>query len=319
MHCLRPRRKLPFVEITRAVRSTKRDYMKAFRIFQTLAAILATAALGGCGGDTAPPPPTGRSKLVLAALDAMDAKNHELALRKIARLRTLAPSNVFLANLEIAETNNAILADAQKRIDDGSLQEALAVVDNGIREHGRHDTLMTARKKLAVAAKVEQLLKMFENPRDSDTLRAAAQRLLKIAKAYPPAKDFAPIAERQLAKAREMAKREMARAVDGLCSDIDTAWKNGDEDIDILYAVLEVERPDHPLLKEYISYLEGDEYASPEPYPEEDIFADDEEADSQDGEPMEDSMEGDSGEPAAPAKEEKKPEKKKSWWDRFSF
>ena len=294
---------------------TLRDYMKAFRIFQTSVAILAMAALWGCGGESAPSPPAGRSKLVLASLDAMDAKNHELALRKIARLRTLAPSNVFLANLEIAETNNAILADAQKRIDDGSLPEALAVVDNGIREHGRHDTLMTARKKLAVAAKVEQLLKMFGNPRDSDTLRAAAQRLLKIAKAYPPAKDFAPIAETQLAKAREMAKREMDRAVDGLCSDIDTAWKNGDEDIDILYAVLEIERPDHPLLKEYISYLEGDEFASPEPYPEEDIFADDEEADSQDGEPME----GDSGEQAAPASEEKKPEKKKSWWDRFSF
>ena len=277
----------------------------------------------GCGGKKPPPAPRSRSDLVLGVFDAMDAKNHDFALRKIARLRTIAPSNVFLANLEIAETNNAVLADAQKRIDKGALAEALAVVDSGIREYGRHDKLMTARRKLAVASKVEQLLKVFDRPRDSERLRCAATQLKRIAAAYPPAAAFAPIADKQLAKAKDMAELELERAIDGLCSDIDQAWKNGDEDIDILYAVLEIECPNHPLLKEYLDYLRGDPYAAPEPYPEEDIFADDEGVDGSVDEDVSNSDAGmDAEQPSdsesAPSAPEK-PKKKKSWWDRFSF
>ena len=284
-----------------------------------ISAAVVALCVTGCGEKPPPPPPLSRSALVLETISAMESKNHDMALRKIARLRAVEPSNVFLANLETLETNNSVIAQAQLKIGEGALNEALAVVEDGIREYGRPDELMKARKKLAVAAKVEQLLKIFDNPRDSAQLAAAAKALNKIAKVYPPAAAFAPIAKKQLARAQEMNKFETEEAISMLCSQIDQSWKNGDQDIDILYAVLEIERPDHPLLKTYMDYLGGDPYAEPEPYPDEDIFAEDEAdtgGDAGDGDGA--STEEPATESAAP-QEPKTKEKPKSWWDKFSF
>ena len=282
-----------------------------------------TLIFAGCGRETAPPPPTLKQKIVLDTLTALEHRDHQLALKKIARLRELDPTNVFLANLEILERNNSIIKKAQEKIDDNNLNEALNVVTSGIRKYGRHDDLMNVEKKLKVITRIDELLKVFSDPRDSAQLNAAATQLIKIAEIYKPASMFLPLAKKKLAEAAVMNEWENRRAVIDLVSEIDTLQKAGDNDAALLYAILENVDPTNPALINYLEYLNDNDSVDLTIYPEENIFANDdndEETESNEIEegPQPPTTNNENNKNQEEVNQEKK-EKESSWWNKFSF
>ena len=294
-------------------------------IFVASAALL----ISGCGKKTAPPPPKVRSDLVLGLYDAMDARRHEDGIRKIARLREIAPSDVFLANLEKRERNNSILMVAQKMIDIGDIKGACEAVADGIIKYGRHPKLMTAKKKLDVANNINTILEVFKKPYDSDSLESNAVMLQKIASSYKPAEKFLPIAAKEMQKAARLRAWEKEKAIDGLCSQIATVLsKNedvGSNNVEVLYAILEIADEENDVLLNYRDYIAGKGNSSLSVYKEEDIFdslttTTAEEPKAEEEVEVEVIPQEDENKQDTTTKEPK--EKKKEtggWWQKFSF
>jgi hypothetical protein len=283
--------------------------------------------LVGCGREHVPDPPLLKSKIVLDTFKALEDREHEIAIKKISRLRELDPSNVFLANLEVLERNNSVIKAAQAKIDENDLKGALAMISDGIMKYGRHNNLMKVQKKLKIITKIEDILKVFKSPRDSDHLLGAATQLKKIGDVYKPSAIFLPLAKEKIAEAGVMHNWEMKRAVIDLVSQMDDMQKAGDEDMPLLYAILENEDPENPVVRNYLEYLNGDEDVDLEIYPEENIFAteDSDEDSDDDGELAgdDDGAESEDIQASPEVREEdtnsKKEEKKGGWWNKFSF
>jgi hypothetical protein len=211
----------------------------------------------GCGRQQAPSPPKTRPELINDTLNVLKHKEHDIALKKIERLRELEPTNVFLANLEILEKNNAIISHAQEEVNKFNLQKALDTINEGIKKYGRHKDLLKAQKKLAVAAKIESILNKFKQPKDSNHLRKAATVLKEISLKYPPAKPFTAVAEQQLKKSKRMKKWEEQEAVVYFYSYLDQCIDKKDTDLSILYAILEIIDPASRTLLIYKDHLNG--------------------------------------------------------------
>ena len=283
----------------------------------------------GCGKGSPPDPPKGRSELVLEIFDLLQKKDHEVALKKIGRLRDLNQTNVFLANLEISERNNMIICMAQEEINKGDLPKALERITDGIKKYGRHNDLMVAQQKLTIAARIEEILEMFKAPRDSKHLRSSAIQLKEIGTKYKPAAPFIPIAKNKIKLAAKMDKWETKRAIDGLCSYIDTMIDEDDPDTKLLFAVLEVSDPYHTTVLNYLDYLKGNENLSLKTYEDdEDLFSsdfqndgadmDDPEVTDRKGEVKKDETKVDN-KTEIKIEEDKSEEKKKGWWNKFTF
>ena len=287
---------------------------KLFVCYICIILSLTSLFLGGCGGDTVPDPPESKQQIVLDTFTALEQRNHAVAMKKIARLRELEPTNVFLANLEVLERNNSIIKAAQAKIDENDLKGALEIVSTGIRKFGRHDDLMNVQKKLKIITRIEELLKVFRAPLDSDQLKAAATQLKKIGEVYKPASMFIQLSKQKLAEAEVMYNWEIQRAVIDLVSQIDDLQREDDSDVPLLYAILENVDPTNPVLLNYLEYLNGDEYVDLTIYPEENIFATSDEGDEDE--------ESDESSPSDQQKKEENPqkdEKKGGWWNKFSF
>ena len=283
--------------------------------------------LVGCGGESAPPPPSIKQQIVLDTFTALEQRDHLMAIKKIARLRELDPTNVFLANLEVLERNNSIIKKAQAKIDENNLKDALEIVSVGIRKYGRHDDLMNVQKKLKIITRIEDLLKVFADPRDSMQLTGAATQLTKIAEVYKPASIFLPLAKQKLAEAAVMNEWENRRAIIDLVSEIDDLQKAGDSDAPLLYAILENVDPTNPALLNYLEYLNGDESVNLTIYPEENIFEtsyDESETQEAPPAPLETKTENNESQEKQDKQEvqegtQQKEQKESGWWNKFSF
>lgn len=295
-------------------------------IFLSMTA-LGVLLLAGCGQGPPPDPPKSRTDLVLDILEALERRDHKVALKKVERLRELDPTNVFLANLEILERNNSIIIEAQEEINKGDLSGALKKVNDGMKKHGRHKDLVTASKKLAVAARINEILEIFKDPKHSARLRTAALQLKEISTKYRPARPFLPLSEEMVLEAKRMDIWETKRGIETFCSYIDERIDQEDPDLKLLFAVLEVADPYNPTLLNYLDHLKGHEGLTLKTFDEENVFSSgfSEDDDMQDtikvevdpvvpGKATDDVEKVDTKKP-----EEKKKEEKKSWWNKFTF
>ncbi len=268
-----------------------------------------------CGRKPPPDPPRTLPEIVLEAIDALSSGDHKLALAKVERLRELAPTNVFLANLEILENNNVIIVEAQRQINMGNLQKALGIVNESIIKDGRHADLLSASSKLALAVKTDEILQVFKTPRDSTQLLGAAAQLKEIASSYPPASPFLPIVEQKTALAKKMAEWESARAVESLCSYLDQMLDKNDPDTDVLFAVLEITDPLNHTLLNYLYNLNENQNLPLNTFDEDGIFSS--ETSDSGSKPIDDQNVPEPAKKTDTSKD--KNDDDKGWWNRFSF
>jgi len=293
---------------------------RSFSGFLYIVLSLSVILIAGCGQEAIPDPPLIKSKTVLDTFTALEQCEHEVAIKKISRLRELDPNNVFLANLEVLEKNNSVIKAAQEKIDDNDLKGALATVSDGIMKYGRHDNLMNVQKKLKIITKIEDILEIFRSPRDSDQLLGAAKQLKKIGDVYKPSAIFLPLAKEKISEAKVMHNWEIKRAVIDLVSQMNDMQEANDSDLPLLYAILENEDPTNPVLISYLEYLNGNEDVELTIYPEENIFETDQD-DGNNDDTMSDTGKGIKSTPDTEKKDEniKNEEKKGGWWNKFSF
>lgn len=296
------------------------------KITKYAGAVLLSATLvflAGCGRKKPSDPPKSRSELVLEILELLKNKEHELAMKKVGRLREIDPTNVFLANLEIAERNNMIIVQAQEEVNKGDLVRALEKINEGIKKFGRHNDLLVAQQKLAVTARIDEILAVFKQPENSTQLKEAAIQLKEIGSKYQPVAPFVPIADAKIKQAEEMDKWETRRAIESLCSYIDMMIDANDPDTKLLFAVLEVADPYNTTLLNYLDYLKGNDNLSLKTYEDTgDLFSSD--LNRNTGADIkatpEDKKENTPGtEIKTEDNKSEDKDNKKGWWNKFTF
>jgi hypothetical protein len=220
--------------------------------------IFSCAISGGCSKKTAvPEPPTARSELVLNLFSALSKQDHNLALRKIDRLRKLDSGNIFLAGLEMKEKNNAVIADIQKLLDAGKIDEAINLTNDIIVKRGRNEDFISIQNELQIIKHLKETLDALNDPSVSTRLARNAAKLKTIASRYKPAQAFIPYANEKLALAKKLFSTEKKKAVEDLVLEITGLLSKKDPKTANVIAILAIENPEHPVILGYMDYIQG--------------------------------------------------------------
>ncbi len=171
-------------------------------------------------GSQAPELPSSRSEVVLDLFRNLEKKDHELALKKIEKLRLIDPSSVFLAELEIVERNNMIISGAQKSLDSGNLDKSRSEVENAMRDFGQDAALLAARNEITDATKISKAVDMLlKKDIDSTIMSRSAKEIIEVADKNPAAADFRLFSGEKLKESEKLANWEDRRALEDLVSE----------------------------------------------------------------------------------------------------
>jgi len=217
---------------------------------------LAWLFLGGCTkNNQVPEPPTARAQLVRELFTSMEKKDHQSAIKKIERLRKLDTGNVFLANLELTEKNNAMICEIQSLLDQGKTDEAINLTNEFMLKFGRTDNFLAILNELQTVKQLYEAVGALNDSTNVTRLARNAAKIKMIASKYKPAEIFLPLANEKIALAKKMYTSEKRKAVDDLSIEITGMMSKKDPKAALLMAVLGIENPEHPVILNYLDYI----------------------------------------------------------------
>jgi hypothetical protein len=220
--------------------------------------IFSCSILGGCSKKTeVPEPPAARSELVLSLFSALNKKDHNSALGKIERLRKLDSGNIYLANMELKEKNNAIIAEIQNLLDNGRIEEAIKLTNDTIMKRGKNEDFVFIQDELQVIKQLNDTVIALNDPSSSTRLARNAAKLKAIASRYKPAEIFIPYANEKLALAKKLFSSEKTKAIEDLAIEITGLMSKKDPKAACVIAILAIENPEHPVIMCYMDYIGG--------------------------------------------------------------
>ncbi len=221
------------------------------------AAVLSLLLASGCGKKAEVyDPPNSRAELVIELNKALLRKDHASAVKKVERLRKLDPSNVFLANLEISERNNGIIAEAQELLDKGDYDSAARRIGESMKSFGMQESLSAAKAELDKAAEIAGILSLFESgDYDSTKLARCSARLKEFSSASKDAQIFLPLAEDRLKEAAVLQDWERERTAEDLLSDYDMLLAAKDPLAETVLANIAIFNPKLPIISKYLDYI----------------------------------------------------------------
>jgi len=220
--------------------------------------IFICAVISGCSKKKeVPDPPTARSELVLGLFSALNKEDHNLALGKIERLRKLDSGNLFLAGLEMKEKNNAMIVEIQNLLNNGKINESIALTNDFILKHGRNEEFISIQEELQVIKQLKETIDALNDPSSSMRLARNSAKLKAIASRYKPAEIFIPYANEKLALAKKLFSSEKKKAVEDLSLEITGLMSKKDPKAANALAILAIENPDHPVILSYMDYISG--------------------------------------------------------------
>lgn len=218
--------------------------------------LLSCAVSGGCSKKKeSPEPPTARSTLVLDLFSALNKKDHNSALGKVERLRKLDSGNLFLANLEIKEKNNATVSEIQKLLNDGKVEDAINLNNDYLLKRGRNEDFVSIQNELQTIKQLKDTIAALNDPTNSTRLARNAAKLKTLASNYKPAEAFIPYANEKLALAKKLFSAEKKKAVEDLALEITGLMSKKDPKTVNVMAILAIENPEHPVIINYMDYI----------------------------------------------------------------
>lgn len=206
----------------------------------------------GCGRrQQAPPPPLAKPDLVLDLFESLDKKDYKAAQNKIARLREIDKTSLYLAEMENTVRNNFYLAEAQAFIRKNDIGGAEALLDSAIMRHGNHKVIVDAAKQIDNTKMLGLLIEACNNPRDSVSLKDSAVKLEALVPSFPDIKQLKSFADSKLKAASNMADFEKDRAFFSVASDAYTLSSENSPIASTVIAECAVERPS-PIYKKIV-------------------------------------------------------------------
>lgn len=211
-------------------------------VLSVLALVVVFSA--GCGKrQEAPPPPLARPDLVLDLFDALDKKDYKAAQNKIARLREIDKTSLYLAEMENVVRNNFYLAEAQTFIRKNDIGGAEALLASSITRHGNHKVIVDAAKQIENTKMLGLLIEACNNPRESLSLKDSAVKLEALVPVFPDIKQLNAFAVSKLKLAADMAEFEKDRSFFSVASDAYTLLTDNSPVTATVLAECAAERP----------------------------------------------------------------------------
>ncbi len=233
--------------------------MKLNHIF-CLSVVLAGICLfsAGCSRKTqVPEPPTARAQLIQELFSAMGSGDHQTALKKLERLRMINSGNIFLANLEVFERNNAMISEIQSLIDQGKIDDAINLTNEFILKNGKTETFSSILNELQILKQLSESVAALNDSSNVTRLARSAAKIKMLASKYKPAAALLPLANEKIALAKKLYTSEKRKAADDLSIEIIGMISKKDPRSALLMPVLGIENPEHPVILDYLDYISG--------------------------------------------------------------
>jgi len=185
----------------------------------------------------------------------MENRDHKTAVKKIERLRKIDSGNIFLANLEVTEQNNAGISEIQAALDAGKIDEAIRLANEAMLKQGRTESLVNIVNELQTMKQLSEAVAALNDSSNVTRLARNAAKIKSIASRYPPASVLMPLANEKIALAKKLYSSEKRKASDDLSIEILGMMSKKDYKGALLMAVLGMENPEHPVILSYLDYI----------------------------------------------------------------
>lgn len=118
--------------------------------------------LSGCGRkSTNETPPTERNRLVIRMFHSMTKGESAAAAEQAQKLRALDPGNAYLATIVDTQRGNALIREAQARLDAGAPEEAMTLLEEGRKTMPLHAGLGREILRLQQLAALQTAVKAY--------------------------------------------------------------------------------------------------------------------------------------------------------------
>lgn len=227
------------------------------KLFHCTAALSGALFLASCSDNKLPSPPKAHPELLLEIYDATSKGEHQLALKKIERLRTIEKTSVFLSELESVERNNAVMEQVNQYVETGNFAEALKYLEAQEIRNGTHDDTTEAKEQIRMLAEIDTLLNKAQTARSSDALAKTVEDLRKTAKKIMISQKIQNFIDRKESEIRTMQTVEKDRMQFGMIADIGAMLEQGNAEAAVIAAVLALEDEENPVLPKILSVMSG--------------------------------------------------------------
>lgn len=144
--------------------------MKTLRL-PVLTGIL-TLLIAGCS-DEPPPLPTGRAELVIRFFKSVENNDVNSAMRQGIKLRSLDKHNENIVRLVEIQQCNAYINEAQKAVNAGDINKAVAVLRQGVSRYPDNVTLRELLPRVRQLRNARSLLEGMKKASNSIAMRSA--------------------------------------------------------------------------------------------------------------------------------------------------
>ena len=188
-----------------------------------MSAVVLPAVLCLCGcGEPVPPPPTEKAELVTRFFASISSKDVNSAMRQGVKLRSLDKHNENIIRLVEIQQCNAYIEMAQKKLNSGDVDGAIAVLRKGVQLHPENVTLREMLPKVRQLRNAKKLIRGMKSATTSIAMRSAltaakiglslntTRALQKYFDQYEKRIKAVEVKEKAEAEAKEKAEREKA-------------------------------------------------------------------------------------------------------------
>ncbi|MBO7328928.1 MAG: hypothetical protein J6W00_09180 [Lentisphaeria bacterium] len=129
--------------------------------------------LCGCERKPHTPPPVERVALVVRFFDSIKNKDYPSAVRQGYNIFNLDRNQNNVQTLIYLQESNEAVIEAQKLIDQGKVNQALAVIERALKLYPQNNTLESSRAKLRQLRNAEYLIASMKKARSSSAMISA--------------------------------------------------------------------------------------------------------------------------------------------------
>lgn len=134
--------------------------------------LLAIFCLCGCG-EPVPPPPTEKAELVSRFFASINNKDVKSAMRQGVKLRSLDKHNENIIRLVEIQQCNAYVEAAQKKLNSGDVNGAIAILRKGIQLYPENVSLREMLPRVRQLRNAAKLIRGMKNAATSISMRSA--------------------------------------------------------------------------------------------------------------------------------------------------